>query len=227
MSGAEYNFACDKCPRTFKLEEFYDKHKKVHELKKQHKCDICGFVYGAAKGLEGHVKTHTDEEIAAAHQAANRQKASPKAGSGNNGNIPFGADFHFLNPQGVLAQAKIPVSPKKEDEIAVREQLNGKAPSPAGTGNYTIYDKVPEVSDATAAVQNDSGFFMCTICKREFSGLNSLKKHIPIHTRKIQHKCDVCGYVFGKKEYLLDHMRKHTGEVSPILKYVVKPSTRV
>ena len=235
MSGAEYNFACDKCPRTFKLEEFYEKHKKVHELKKQHKCDICGFVYGAAKGLEGHIKTHTDEEIAAAHQAANRQKASPKAGSGNNGNIPFGADFHFLNPQGVLAQAKIPVSPKKEDEVAVREQLNGKAPSPAGTGNYTIYgnftnffthfafsrayftiifsDKVPEVSDATAAVQNDSGFFMCTICKREFSGLNSLKKHIPIHTRKIQHKCDVCGYVFGKKEYLLDHMRKHTGKI--------------
>ncbi len=58
-----YSFACDKCPRTFKLEEFYEKHKKVHELKKQHKCDICGFVYGAAKGLDGHIKTHSDEEI--------------------------------------------------------------------------------------------------------------------------------------------------------------------
>ena len=79
-----------------------------------------------------------------------------------------------------------------------------------------ISDAVPEVNDAANAVQNDSGFFMCSICKREFSGLNSLKKHIPIHTRKVQHKCDVCGYVFGKKEYLLDHMRKHTGEVSPI-----------
>ena len=81
---------------------------------------------------------------------------------------------------------------------------------------YFLADTVPQVSDASAAVQNDSGFFMCSICNREFSGLNSLKKHIPIHTRKIQHKCDVCGYVFGKKEYLLDHMRKHTGEVSPI-----------
>ena len=79
-----------------------------------------------------------------------------------------------------------------------------------------ISETVPEVNDAEKAVQNDSGFFMCSICKREFSGLNSLKKHIPIHTRKVQHKCDVCGYVFGKKEYLLDHMRKHTGEVSPI-----------
>ena len=74
----------------------------------------------------------------------------------------------------------------------------------------------PDIKDANNAVQNDSGFFMCSISTREFSGLNSLKKHVPIHTRRIQHKCDVCGYVFGKKEYLLDHMRKHTGEVSPV-----------
>jgi len=211
------NFACSKCPRTFKLEEFYEKHKKVHELKKQHKCDICGFVYGAAKGLEGHIKTHTDEEIAAAHNANRKQVA----GSGGSPGVDL-ANFHFLNPQGVLAQAKLPVSPTKpkdeptDNAVLIREQLNGKAPSPAGTGNYTVYADVPEVNDANAATQNDSGFFMCSICKREFSGLNSLKKHIPIHTRKIQHKCDVCGYVFGKKEYLLDHMRKHTGEVSPI-----------
>jgi len=215
------NFQCNKCPRTFKLEEFYEKHKKVHELKKQHKCDICGFVYGAAKGLEGHIKAHTDEEIAAAHNANRKQVALSNSGSPGSG-----VDFHFLNPQGVLAQAKLPVSPVKKDqgqpktEVLIRDQLNGKAPSPAGTGNYTVYDlnvdAVPEVNDANTAAQNDSGFFMCTICKREFSGLNSLKKHIPIHTRKIQHKCDVCGYVFGKKEYLLDHIRKHTGEVSPI-----------
>ena len=142
--NSEYNFACDKCPRTFKLIEFYDKHKKVHELKKQHKCDICGFVYGAAKGLEGHVKTHTDEEIAAAHLNSNRQKLEKLSG-GASGIQPFGADFHFLNPQGVLAQApKLPTSPVKKEEkdiIVDREQLNGKAPSPAGTGNYTIFGK--------------------------------------------------------------------------------------
>ena len=143
--STEFNFACDKCPRTFKLEEFYEKHKKVHDLKKQHKCDICGFVYGAAKGLEGHIKTHTDEEIAAAHVANQRkqQQASPPLAAAPG----FSSDFHFLNPQGVLAQAKLHVSPppvsKKEveDFTAQRDQLNGKAPSPAGTGNYTIYGR--------------------------------------------------------------------------------------
>merc|ERR1719150_1494830 len=52
---ADFNFSCQKCPRTFKLQEFYEKHQKVHLLKKQHVCTICGFVYGAAKGLEGHM----------------------------------------------------------------------------------------------------------------------------------------------------------------------------
>jgi hypothetical protein len=42
-------------------QEFYEKHKKVHDLKKQHRCHICGFVYGAAKGLEGHLKSHEEE----------------------------------------------------------------------------------------------------------------------------------------------------------------------
>ena len=160
----EANFACDKCPRTFKLAEFYEKHKKVHELKKQHKCDICGFVYGAAKGLEGHIKVHTDEEIAAAHNANRKQVAgsvaSPPAATGN-GNAASTPAFinplvNFLSPQGVLAQAKLPVSPTKpsaplaltkpkedptDNTVLIREQLNGKSPSPAGTGNYTIYGK--------------------------------------------------------------------------------------
>ena len=162
------NFSCNLCPRTFKLEEFYEKHKKVHELKKQHKCDICGFVYGAAKGLEGHIKTHTDEEIAAAHNA-NRKQVALTTGSGSPGSTALGGgsvdSFHFLNPQGVLAQAKLPVSPAKpkdlpvarpqpaqapETEVLIREQLNGKAPSPAGTGNYTIYGKTDFFRTAVA-----------------------------------------------------------------------------
>merc|ERR1711976_677568 len=89
----EFSYACDKCPRTFKMEEFFEKHKKVHDLKKQHKCDICGFVYGAAKGLEGHIKTHTDEEIAAAHQANQLKIQQNGSRSPNFASM----DFQFLN----------------------------------------------------------------------------------------------------------------------------------
>jgi len=260
--GSEYNFSCKKCPRTFKLQEFYEKHQKVHLLKKQHVCAVCGFVYGAAKGLEGHMESaHAgDSEIDSNSNTSNthtntppvvRPKTIPTSPVDLSQQIPEMPFFHFLQAQGVLTSADLikqaqqamlaqmtsnaraglnglslvpitisaPTSPSpNSSNVPHKLQPNDKSkiPSPAGTGNYKIYDEVPEIQDASDAQQNDSGFFRCTICTREFSGLNSLKKHVPIHTRRVQHKCDTCGYVFGKKEYLLDHMRKHTGEISPV-----------
>ena len=281
-SDSEYNYACQKCPRTFKLQEFYEKHQKVHLLKKQHVCNVCGFVYGAAKGLEGHMesahngqasvnfnnnnnnnnnsisnnKNNQEAEPEKAENLSNkpplvRPKLSPSSPMDLSQHIPEMPFLHFLQAQGVLSSADLikqaqqamiaqmtntarqnmsalsmapitisaPTSPNQNSpNSALQQKPNDKSkiPSPAGTGNYKIYDEVPEIQDASDAQQNDSGFFSCTICSREFSGLNSLKKHVPIHTRRVQHKCDTCGYVFGKKEYLLDHMRKHTGEISPV-----------
>jgi len=255
--GSEYNFSCQKCPRTFKLQEFYEKHQKVHLLKKQHICAVCGFVYGAAKGLEGHMESaHTGDSEIDTNTHTNtppmvRTKTIPTSPVDLSHQIPEMPFFHFLQAQGVLTSADLikqaqqamlaqmtsnaraglnglslvpitisaPTSPSlNSSNVPHKLQPNDKSkiPSPAGTGNYKIYDQVPEIQDASDAQQNDSGFFRCTICTREFSGLNSLKKHVPIHTRRVQHKCDTCGYVFGKKEYLLDHMRKHTGEISPV-----------
>jgi hypothetical protein len=45
----------------------------VHVLKKQHVCRLCGYVYGAAKGLEGHIETaHGGQETAVATIEAGR-----------------------------------------------------------------------------------------------------------------------------------------------------------
>ncbi len=127
----DFQFACEKCPRTFKLQEFYEKHKKVHDLKRQHRCHICGFVYGAAKGLEGHLKSH--EEEGELEKDEGRAKANDP---------PYNVDFHFLNPRGVLAEANIPASITsgliKNEELETPSK-NGKVASPSGTGTYEIY----------------------------------------------------------------------------------------
>ncbi len=62
--------------------------------------------------------------------------------------------------------------------------------------------------------RNEKGFFLCLLCKRSFSALPGLRKHLPIHTRHIQHACDRCGFVYGKKELLLDHLKTHSREKS-------------
>jgi len=254
-TSEEFSYLCRQCPRTFKLQDFFEKHQRVHELKKQHVCRYCGYVYGAAKGLLGHLETvHGVKDTTYEIQSTNIKMCQT---------LSFGLGSQYFQSkkilgslnQAKLAQESAALLQKAQQAMLVQmnqartvqlSQLSlvplsinpgtsvstpnlspqsrtmrssedkSKIPSPAGTGNYKIYDKVPEINDAGDAQQNESGFFHCTICTREFSGLNSLKKHVPIHTRRVQHKCDVCGYVFGKKEYLLDHMRKHTGEISPV-----------
>lgn len=52
----DFSYLCRHCPRTFKLQDFFEKHQRVHELKRQHVCRYCGYVYGAAKGLLGHLE---------------------------------------------------------------------------------------------------------------------------------------------------------------------------
>ena len=115
----------------------------------------------------------------------------------------------YLNPKGVLAMAPVPHDLLPKPKPIQERPVNANG----GSGNYEVYDQIPP--EAQNGVQNKNGYFVCTICNREFSGLKSLQKHVPIHTRQVQHKCDACGHVFGKREYLLDHMRKHTGEVTP------------
>lgn len=161
----EFLYKCEQCPRTFKLEEFYEKHKKVHELKKQHRCDICGFVYGAAKGLDGHMKTHSEAELTVTAVA----KASLAAAQAAAAEVPplDLNNFRFLSNQGVLASAPALAAPLPPPKVETKPpvvvpqmpavvpavaaavltttpqmapQLAGDvAPSPNGSGNYIVY----------------------------------------------------------------------------------------
>ena len=165
--GSQFNYACKLCPRTFKLQEFYDKHQKVHQLKKQHVCTVCGFVYGAAKGLEGHMDSAHAEPLPPTHSSTPpvvRRIEQPEDLSPQIPEMPF---FHFLQAQGVLTSNDIfkqaqqammaqmttstkslqlvpisitaPASPSPTGSLSQKPNDKSKIPSPAGTGNYKIY----------------------------------------------------------------------------------------
>lgn len=140
--SSDLTFTCDKCPRTFKLQEFYDKHKLVHDLKKQHVCHLCGSVYGAAKGLEGHLLQHHDQE---------REEKKPKGGkedkkakeeeeedkSQREAEAPTPCDVTFLNSRGVLANANASGADGQADLAA----LEAAAKQANGTGSYDVFGK--------------------------------------------------------------------------------------
>lgn len=55
--------------------------------------------------------------------------------------------------------------------------------------------------------------FVCKICRKEYSYLHYLKKHLKRHNdNTLNHKCEICGHEFKLRQNLTAHMRTHTGE---------------
>lgn len=55
--------------------------------------------------------------------------------------------------------------------------------------------------------------FVCKICRKEYSYLHYLKKHLKRHSdNTLNHKCEICGHEFKLRQNLTAHMRTHTGE---------------
>ena len=163
------SYKCQKCPRTFKLEEYFLKHQKVHFLKKQNVCKDCGFVYGAAKGLKTHQET--------VHKNAYLEKLSNLKHCQN---LPFSLKNNFFNDKDIYETVNFLKNEKKKcsllSDAAFAQSLTtrtaclselslvplsinpetsstnispsskprtledkSKIPSPAGTGSYKIY----------------------------------------------------------------------------------------
>lgn len=55
--------------------------------------------------------------------------------------------------------------------------------------------------------------FVCKICRKEYSYLHYLKKHLKRHSdNTLNHSCEICGHEFKLRQNLTAHMRTHTGE---------------
>lgn len=55
--------------------------------------------------------------------------------------------------------------------------------------------------------------FVCKICRKEYSYMHYLKKHLKRHLdNTLNHSCQICGHEFKLRQNLTAHMRTHTGE---------------
>lgn len=54
--------------------------------------------------------------------------------------------------------------------------------------------------------------FGCDICRKMFTRIEILRRHLKTHMEDKDFKCTYCSKAFDRKDVLNDHMRNHTGE---------------
>eukprot|EP00091_Calanus_sinicus_P023871 TRINITY_DN8293_c0_g1_i1.p1 TRINITY_DN8293_c0_g1~~TRINITY_DN8293_c0_g1_i1.p1 ORF type:complete len:217 (-),score=59.74 TRINITY_DN8293_c0_g1_i1:150-800(-) len=54
--------------------------------------------------------------------------------------------------------------------------------------------------------------FECELCKKQFTKIEILKRHIKTHMKEKEFKCSYCTKTFDRRDVLNDHVRNHTGE---------------
>jgi len=54
--------------------------------------------------------------------------------------------------------------------------------------------------------------FECELCKKQFTKIEILKRHIKTHLKDKEFKCTYCTKTFDRRDVLNDHVRNHTGE---------------
>ena len=54
--------------------------------------------------------------------------------------------------------------------------------------------------------------FACELCKKQFTKIEILKRHIKTHMKEKEFKCSYCTKTFDRRDVLNDHVRNHTGE---------------
>jgi len=93
-----------------------------------------------------------------------------------------------------------------------------------GTGNEEFHtyafdsDEQKFLMDSTIhnsqviELEDPSRPFECELCKKQFTKIEILKRHIKTHMKEKEFKCSYCTKTFDRRDVLNDHVRNHTGE---------------
>ena len=233
-SGNGKEYACPKCPKTYKTLGAMKNHAASHMAtkaapsksataeKNNFSCSVCGDGFSEVRLLNEHlVKAHTTAGGSPSHQCKDCKKA-------------FDSKNVLLNHKCVdkptiptpVAAVKKNVCSVCNDEFSEVRLLNEhivRAHTAAGSSlNHRCKDckktfdskKVlinhkclakPIIHTAEATVKKNS----CPVCKDEFSEVRQLNEHIIMaHTTaggSLSHQCKDCDKTFDSKKVLLNH----------------------
>lgn len=188
------------------------------------RCDCCDKIY-ACRGLrQQHIHNYSDESRSCAQCPAYYEKESELNAHKKVHNLantlecPHCAEvFASVNKfkrHLTSSQRELGISTSKRP----RKMTHAKTKIVEEDENEDIVDMDEEAMVDEEVEVEESGDkkrhkFVCKLCRKEYSYLHYLKKHMKRHSENtLHHSCDVCGREFKLRQNLTAHIRTHTGE---------------
>ncbi|XP_034024053.1 zinc finger and BTB domain-containing protein 38 isoform X2 [Thalassophryne amazonica] len=178
-------YGCEECPEIFTNKALLSTHSKVH---KKHFvshlfCKFCHKRFIHLKRLRNHEQVCTESVRSLPEKNAIENMA--KDMDLNSDDMPNIENMTQLPPRELSTSC----TPKPFEEDQSEHPREKKAIQPCGQRRYN-----------------------CSVCKRVYVTLSSLKRHENVHSWQRAYPCHYCNKVFALAEYRTKHELWHTGE---------------
>ena len=192
-------YQCNVCHEFFEVESAFNVHKRTHTGEKPHACDQCDKRFSQMGNLNRHKITHTDQkpfQCETCRKTFNRMDL-----------LKTHKKIHALIEQGFPCNLCAEVFSLKADLKCHKKMYHPVLRCKTCKSKFS--DTVQ--FDKHLKTHRRDNPFKCNICEMCYSDAESLVNHIAGHAKK-EHKCEICGRVFGQLGSMKQHVRKHTGE---------------
>lgn len=198
----ESMFRCDCCDKTYACRGLKLQHLLNH-MDESKLCKLCPAYYEKEAEFNAHQKVHNlANTMACPHcfevfASVNKLK-------------------RHLTPS--INEMGLPAAKRTRKSAALKKNQE----SEVDDVDFDYENKLAETVATNAADDDDFEVegsdkkrqkFVCKICRKEYSYMHYLKKHLKRHSdNTLNHACEVCGHEFKLRQNLTAHMRTHTGE---------------
>lgn len=200
----ESMFKCDCCDKTYACRGLKQQH-LLNYMDDSKTCKRCPAYYEKEAEFNAHQKVHNlANTMACPHcfevfASVNKLKR------------------HLTSSKNEMG---LPAAKRTRKSAALKKSQE----SENDDADFDYENKLAEAEAETTAVGDDDDFevegsdkkrrkFVCKICRKEYSYMHYLKKHLKRHSdNTLNHACEVCGHEFKLRQNLTAHMRTHTGE---------------
>ena len=185
-------------------------------------CQVCKKSFSAEKSLDHHLKTHPEiftEDMKTKKPSIHHQKLPNKVKEDKSAEIYNETHVAGSNLQNSIKHTPLhfPHKPKEESKFQCKEceqsfssgstlkrhmkthsklMTCDKCGKQFSMDNFLIHTKSSKCSKRKTV-------FKCKECKKKFSRVSDLNKHMNTHTKP--YSCDECGKHFSQKKYLKRH----------------------